>query len=64
MNFVILVSALATNVLLSFLTRRNRMLAETAFSFADASVFQIIAFVGGAIAHTAFFVWVVWLIRQ
>ena len=40
------------------------MLPETAFSFADASVYQIIAFIGGAIAHTAFFVWVVWLIRQ
>ncbi len=40
------------------------MLAETAFSFADASAFQLIAFFGGAIAHTAFFVWVVWLIRQ
>jgi hypothetical protein len=40
------------------------MLAETVFSFADASVFQIIAFVSGAIMHTAFFVWVVWLIRQ
>jgi len=40
------------------------MLAETAFSFANASAFQVIAFVGGAIMHTAFFIWVVWLIRQ
>ena len=40
------------------------MLAETAFSFADASVFQMIAFIGGAIAHVGFFVWVAWLIRQ
>jgi hypothetical protein len=40
------------------------MLAETTFAFADASVFQVIAFVGGAIVHVAFFVWVVWLIRQ
>jgi hypothetical protein len=40
------------------------MLAETAFSFADASVFQTIAFIGGAIAHVGFFVWVAWLIRQ
>ena len=40
------------------------MLAETAFSFADASVFQKIAFIGGAIAHVGFFVWVAWLIRQ
>ena len=50
-NFVILVSALAIECpACCFLTRRNRMLAETAFSFADASVFQVIAFVGGAIA--------------
>ena len=40
------------------------MLADTVFSFADASLLQTIAFVGGAIAHTAFFVWVIWLIRQ
>ena len=40
------------------------MLADTVFSFANASPYQIIAFVGGAIAHTAFFIWVVWLIRQ
>ena len=40
------------------------MLAETAFSFANASVYQQIAFIGGAIAHVGFFVWVVWLIRQ
>lgn len=40
------------------------MLAETAFSFADASVFQVIAFIGGGVAHVAFFAWVVWLIRQ
>jgi len=40
------------------------MLADTAFSFADASTLQIIAFIGGAIAHTAFFVWVVYLVRH
>ena len=40
------------------------MLPETVFSFADASVFQMIAFLGGAVVHTAFFVWVAWLIRQ
>lgn len=40
------------------------MLAETTFSFANASVFQTIAFLGGAIMHTAFFIWVAWLIRQ
>ncbi len=40
------------------------MLAETAFSFADASVYQVIAFVGGAVLHIGFFAWVVWLIRR
>ncbi|WP_274609080.1 MULTISPECIES: hypothetical protein [unclassified Mesorhizobium] len=40
------------------------MLAETAFSLADASVFQVIAFFGGAVLHIAFFAWVVWLIRR
>jgi hypothetical protein len=46
------------------LTRRRRMLADTVFSFANASPFQVIAFVGGAIAHIAFFVWVVYLVRH
>lgn len=40
------------------------MLAETAFSFETASVFQVIAFLGGAVVHTAFFIWVAWLVRQ
>ena len=40
------------------------MLEDTVFSFADASAFQVIAFIGGAIAHTAFFVWVVYLVRH
>jgi hypothetical protein len=40
------------------------MLENTVFSFATASPYQVIAFVGGAIAHIAFFVWVVYLIRQ
>ena len=40
------------------------MLEDTVFSFATASPYQVIAFVGGAIAHIAFFVWVVYLIRQ
>jgi hypothetical protein len=39
------------------------VLEHTAFSFATADVYQTIAFIGGAIAHTAFFVWVLWLIR-
>jgi hypothetical protein len=40
------------------------MLAETAFSFANASPYQVAAFVGGAIAHVGFFVWVVYLVRH
>jgi len=40
------------------------MLEDTVFSFATASPYQVIAFVGGAIAHIAFFIWVVYLIRQ
>jgi hypothetical protein len=43
--------------------QEGRMLAHTAFSFAGASPYQVIAFVGGAIAHIAFFVWVVYLVR-
>ena len=34
------------------------MLAHTVFSFANAGPFQVIAFIGFAIAHIAFFVWV------
>ena len=40
------------------------MLADTAFSLAHASVSQIIAFFSGAIAHTCFFIWVVYLVRM
>jgi hypothetical protein len=40
------------------------MLADTVFSFANASAFQVIAFIAGAIGHTAFFVWVVYLVRH
>ena len=40
------------------------MLADTVFSFANASGLQMLAFVLGAIAHTAFFVWVVYLVRH
>jgi hypothetical protein len=39
------------------------VLEHTAFTFANADVYQTIAFIGGAIAHLAFFVWVIWLIR-
>ena len=34
------------------------MLAHKAFSFADAGVYQTIAFIGGTIFHIGFFVWV------
>ncbi|HYM99531.1 MAG TPA: hypothetical protein VET25_07295 [Aestuariivirgaceae bacterium] len=40
------------------------MLEDTVFSFANASWYQVIAYIGGAIAHTAFFVWVVYLVRH
>jgi hypothetical protein len=40
------------------------MLEDTVFSFANASPFQVAAFLGGAIGHTAFFVWVVYLVRH
>jgi hypothetical protein len=43
--------------------QEGRMLAHTAFSFAGASPYQVIAYIGGAIAHIAFFVWVVYLVR-
>ena len=39
------------------------MLEHTAFSFANADVYQAIAFIGGVITTTAFFVWVIWLVR-
>ena len=39
------------------------MLPHTAFSFANADVYQTIAFIGGAIAHVGFFVWVIYLVR-
>jgi hypothetical protein len=38
------------------------MLAETVFSFADASFMQTLAFVGGAIFHIGLFVWVAYLV--
>ncbi|WP_315832685.1 hypothetical protein [Bradyrhizobium prioriisuperbiae] len=40
------------------------MLEHTAFSLAEAGPIQIIAFIGFAIATIAFFVWVVWLVRE
>ena len=40
------------------------MLAQTAFSLDQASASQMIAFFGGAVLTIAFFVWIVWLVRQ
>jgi hypothetical protein len=40
------------------------MLAHTAFSLAQASPSQLIAFFGGAVVTIAFFVWVASLVRQ
>ena len=40
------------------------MLENTVFSLANASTLQAIAFIGGAIAHTAFFIWVIYLMRH
>lgn len=37
------------------------MLADTAFSFARASLSQIIAFVGSVVAHIGFFAWIAFL---
>jgi hypothetical protein len=37
------------------------MLEDTVFSLATASPYQVVAFVGGAIAHVAFFIWVAYL---
>ena len=41
------------------------MLAAYSFLVRKCGVqYQVIAFIGGAIAHTAFFVWVVCLVRR
>ena len=40
------------------------MLEDTVFSLANASPIQVFAFIGGAIAHTAFFIWIIYLIRH
>ncbi|CAN7668444.1 hypothetical protein LJR231_005304 [Phyllobacterium sp. LjRoot231] len=40
------------------------MLENTAFSLADASGLQILAFVGFTIATVTFFVWVAYLVRR
>ncbi|MGO9634285.1 MAG: hypothetical protein ACLPX1_10345 [Steroidobacteraceae bacterium] len=40
------------------------MLAHTAFSLAQASPSQMIAFFGGAVVNIAFFVWVAYLVRE
>jgi hypothetical protein len=40
------------------------MLADTAFSLAQASPSQMIAYFGGALITIAFFVWVAYLVKQ
>ena len=40
------------------------MLAHTAFSFAQASPSQLVAFFGGTVLTIAFFVWVAYLVRH
>jgi hypothetical protein len=40
------------------------MLENTAFSLADASAIQVLAFAGIMIATVAFFVWVAYLARE
>lgn len=40
------------------------MLAHTAFSLAQASPSQMIAFFGGAAITVAFFVWVAYLVKE
>jgi hypothetical protein len=40
------------------------MLEHTVFSLADDGILQALAFVGFGIANIAFFVWVIYLIRQ
>jgi hypothetical protein len=39
------------------------MLAHTAFSLAEASPSQMIAFFGGAVITIAFFIWVAYLVK-
>jgi hypothetical protein len=39
------------------------MLADTAFSFATAGPYEVIAFISSVIACIGFFVWVVYLVR-
>ncbi len=40
------------------------MLAHTAFSLAEASPSQLIAFFGGTVVTIAFFIWVAYLVRE
>jgi hypothetical protein len=40
------------------------MLEHTTFKLAEAGAIQTLAFVGFAIATVAFFVWIVWLVRE
>jgi hypothetical protein len=40
------------------------MLEDTVFSFANASAYQVIAFLGGGILYITFIVWVGYLVRH
>jgi hypothetical protein len=40
------------------------MLAQTAFSLVQTSPSQMIAYFAGAVAHIAFFAWIVYLLRR
>jgi hypothetical protein len=40
------------------------MLQHTAFTLAHASPSQLLAYFAGAVAHIAFFAWIVYLVRQ
>jgi hypothetical protein len=65
LNLLFLFSELALNVFrASFGWRGESMLAQTAFSLAEASPSQMIAFFGGAVVTIAFFVWVAYLVRE
>jgi hypothetical protein len=65
LNLLFLFSELALNVFkASFGWKGESMLAHTAFSLAEASPSQMIAFFGGAVVTIAFFIWVAYLVRE
>jgi hypothetical protein len=65
LNLLFLFTELALNVFRAYFGWRGEsMLAQTAFSIAQASPSQMIAYFAGAVVHIAFFAWIVWLVRQ